>query len=115
MLFAGQVDKLGIQARQNTDTEINTLLRRSVLDDHEWLPRWVYCGTMQGMARDDFHVTGQILIKGGQLRGFTRSLTSNDGANFGRGAILGNNFVNELSLDTVNDPVAGPRDKVTIR
>ena len=114
MLLAGQEDKLGIQTGENPNAEINTLLGSSVLDDHKRLSSWVYRRPVKRMARNDFNITGQILVKGSQLRGFTRGLSADYGTDFGRGAILCNDLVNELGLDAVNDPVAGSRNKVTI-
>jgi hypothetical protein len=106
VLFAGQEDESRVQTRENPNAEVDTLLGGAVLDHHKRLACWVHRGTVQGMTRDDFDITGQILIKRSQLRGFTGSLSTDYGANLGGRAILGDDFLNELSFDTVDDPVA---------
>lgn len=85
-----------------------------MLDDDKWLTSGVYSRSVKRMARHDFDVAGQILLKGGQFGGFTRGLPTDYGTDLGGGAILGDHLINDLGLHTVYDPVASSRNEMSI-
>ncbi len=69
---------------------------------------------MKGVTRDDFNITGQVFFKGSQLRSFTGSLPADYGADLGGRTIFGDDLLNKLGLDTVDDPITGSGNKMTI-
>jgi hypothetical protein len=54
-----------------------------VLDQYKRLAFWVDAGPMEGMARYDADIGGEVLLEGFDLWGFARSLAADDGADLG--------------------------------
>jgi hypothetical protein len=98
---------------------------------HEWLTSGINIGAMKGMARYDFYVVWEMLLKRCNLWSFARSLATNDGtllgsyrtfvsrsllsaAAFHTWSILRSNFVNRSSFHIVDDIVTGSGDEMSI-
>ena len=69
---------------------------------------------MKRVTRDDFNITGKVFFKRRQLRSFTGSLPADYGADLGGGPIFGDDLLNKLGLDTVDDPIACSGNEMTI-
>lgn len=54
-----------------------------MLDQDERLAFGVHTGSVEGVARHDADIGGEVLLKGFDLWGFARGLAANDGTDLG--------------------------------
>lgn len=55
-----------------------------MLDEDQWLSFWVDARAMEGVARYNVDVAGEVFLKGGNLGGFTRRLAADNSTHLGR-------------------------------
>lgn len=108
--LCAELDMLRIEARKNILNQGEAFIRRSMLDQNQRLTLGVHSRAVQGMARYNFDVLGQMLFKRSNLRGLTRRLTTDNGTEFGRRTVSSNNGIDVSSFDTVDDVVTGSGD-----
>jgi hypothetical protein len=110
----GEVYMLGLEAAEDALNKVDRLLRGFVVDDNERLAFGIDTRSVERVTRDHFDVGWEVLLEGGDLRCFSGCLATDDGTLFGGGPELSDNGVDQLSLDTIHDPVAASGYEVTI-
>ena len=114
VLVVAHVYVARLEARENPLDHAHLLVRRAVLDQHEWLPAWVDVRAVQRVARHNVHVTRQVRLKRLAFRRLDARLAGDDGADLGRGPILFHDAVDVAGLDGVHDKVALARHEMPV-
>lgn len=83
VLLACEVDVLGLQAREDVLHEGKVCVRGAVFDQHEGLAFRVDARPVEGVARYDADIGGEVLLKGFDFGGFAGRLTANNGTDLG--------------------------------
>ena len=114
VLVVAHVYVARLEARENPLDHAHLLVRRAVLDQHEWLPAWVDVRAVQRVARHNVYVARQVRLKRLAFRCLDARLACDDGADLGRWPILFDDAVDVAGLDGVHDKVALARHEMSV-
>lgn len=81
-----------------------------MLNQDQRLPGCVNAGAVQRVAGYDVDICGKVLLECCYFGCFAGGLAADYGAHLGRRSISCNNSIDILSLNAVDDVVAGSRD-----
>jgi hypothetical protein len=138
MFFGAEVDMLGAEAAEDRLDLGKGRVRGAVLDEDEGLVVGVDIGPVEGVARDNVDVAGEVFFECLDLGVFTGRLAADDGTEAGccndfmvrlyswamgtdraswmahTRTVLGDNTTYSRRLNTVDNVVAGARHQVTV-